>query len=251
MSTNLLITGGTGFIGRALLRMIATNRKSEISFDSISVLSRSPSGFLQSFPEFSLLENLRFVEGDIMFLESLPKGRFSHVIHGAADSTDGSKHSELYRFDQIVSGTRNLLDWSVKTGVKRFLFLSSGAVYGGLPPPATGYREDQYCSLLSSRAEESYAIAKLAAEHSTLTFGSLGSFSVSVARCFSFSGIDLPLEAHFAFGNFIYDALFSEKITINGDGNTKRSYLDQRDLAHWLLTIRPQRPRSRARPDSL
>lgn len=238
MSGNLLITGGTGFIGKALLREIAKKKDTfQSSFDEICVLSRSPSVFLQSFPEFGCLEGVRFHKGDIMVSESLPKEKFSHVIHGAAESTNGPKLSALYRFDQIVSGTRNLLDWSVKTGVHRFLFLSSGAVYGGLPPSLTGYHEDQCCALFPDRPEQSYAIAKLTAEHSTLTFGSLGLMSVSVARCFSFSGVDLPLTAHFAFGNFIHDALFSEKITINGDGNTRRSYLDQRDLAHWLFTI--------------
>ena len=37
-----------------------------------------------------------------------------------------------------------------------------------------------------------------------------------VARCFTFSGPDLPLDAHFAFGNFLNDALNSESIKING-----------------------------------
>ena len=132
MKEQLLLTGGTGFFGRALLRYHLARRDEDRV--PIVVVSREPERFQAAYPELSACDGLSFHKGDIQNRASLPWAEsFSHVLHAATDSTLGPSLSPLQRFQQIVEGTTNILDLTVATGARRFLLTSSGGIYGPQP----------------------------------------------------------------------------------------------------------------------
>ena len=236
MSKRILLTGGTGFFGRALLRHILAYG---IEADtSICVLSRQPDRFRAAYPDLTICDQIHFVQGDIQDRASLPWDQtFTHVLHAATDSTLGPQLSPLQRFEQIVVGTTHILDLAVATGATRFLLTSSGGIYGPQPVDLEAMPEDWLGSPALDVAGTAYSQAKRAAEHLCALYRDAYGLETVIARCFAFVGQDLPLDAHFAIGNFIRDALEADAITVSGDGTPLRTYLDQRDLARWLWLL--------------
>jgi len=236
----LLITGGTGFFGKSILRFIQISHLSNPKKDHIKVvvMSRDPQKFLQKFPEFRELPWLKFHQGNILEPLSFPVDTsFTDVLHAATDSLDIPGLTALHRFDQIVGGTRNALDFSLRVGAKRFLFTSSGAVYGPQPIGMKSIPESYFGSVDPLNIQNIYGLAKRQAELLCVLYANQFAIETKIARCFAFVGPDLPLNAHFAIGNFLRDALEKKEITVLGDGSPQRSYLYQDDLAEWLVAI--------------
>lgn len=234
-SQPILITGGTGFFGRALLRSLLDPKEHQSEF---LILSRDPVKFLTAYPLFANCPHLQFIQGDIQDRSSLPwQAKLSRVLHAATDSTLGPRLSPLERFKQIVDGTTNILDLAVATGAQRFLLTSSGGIYGQQPPDLLTMPEDWAGAPRLADPSTAYSQGKRAAEHLCTLYRDAHGIETVIARCFAFIGPDLPLDVHFAIGNFIRDALDQEFITVAGDGSPVRSYLEQADLATWLITL--------------
>jgi len=233
MSQRILLTGGTGFFGRALLRYLFASGINPATH--ICILSRQPDRFRTAHSDLASVDQISFVQGDIQVRDSLPWNQsFTHVLHAATDSTLGPSLSPLQRFNQIVDGTRHILDLAVATGATRFLLTSSGGIYGHQPADLKAIPEDWSGSPALDVASTAYSQAKRAAEHLCALYRYEHGLQSVIARCFAFVGPDLPRDAHFAIGNFIRDALEKDAITVAGDGTPLRTYLDQRDLARWL-----------------
>ena len=130
----LLLTGGTGFFDRALLRSWIRDELCGVTVPEVTILTRSPISFVERYPEFSSKSWLTLHESNILNYKSLPVDDFfTHILHAATESTIGPSLSALQRYNEIVDGTRNILDYAVKNNVKRILLTSSGGVYGPQP----------------------------------------------------------------------------------------------------------------------
>jgi len=232
-SAHILVTGGTGFFGLALLRHWQSWAH---GVPRVTVLSRNPQRFKACYPELAALVD--WVEGDVLDTATLPwKRAFTHVLHAATDSTHGGRLSPAQRYTQIVQGTQNALELAVGTGAARFLLTSSGGVYGA-PPVGMGQIPENYLGMPDPlNTNNAYSVAKRCAEHLCALCHEQHGLATVIARCFAFVGPDLPRDVHFSIGNFLFDALHAPEITVQGDGTPVRSYMDQRDLAQWISVL--------------
>jgi dTDP-glucose 4,6-dehydratase/UDP-glucose 4-epimerase len=235
----LFITGGTGYFGRWLLRVLARADET-LGLDlKVTALSRAPERFLAAEPDLARRAALRFVAGDVRDY-AFPDGDFSHLIHAAATSaaaTFANSEDALTKFDISLAGTRRSLDFAAQRGIGRVLMLSSGSFYGALRPEYDAYPEDYPFAPTPTNIEASVGHAKRAAEFLCACYADRHGLSYSTARCFSFVGPGLPLDIHYAIGNFIRDALWRDAICVGGDGSPVRAYLYTGDLMVWLLTL--------------
>ncbi|MCF8169250.1 MAG: NAD(P)-dependent oxidoreductase [Rhodoferax sp.] len=231
----LFITGGTGFFGlwllSALARMNARGLKVEVC-----VLSRDSSKFLTRYTQFRAARWLRFVIGNVRNF-STDIEPFDWMIH-AATETSTNAHAQPWRmFDDIALGTRQVIECAVRAKASRMLLVSSGAVYGPQYSTLHQMPDDslQACSTLS--AANAYGEGKRVMELMGCMAQESNGIESLVARCYAFAGPGLPLDGHFAIGNFVRDALYSDAIRVKGDGTALRSYLYGADLAVWLLQL--------------
>jgi dTDP-glucose 4,6-dehydratase len=230
----IFISGGTGFFGAWLVEsFLHVNERLGLGAQAF-VLSRDPHAFLARAPHLADSAALRFVRGDMGGF-ALPDGPLACVVHGATEPERGLDPLEV--FERNVNGTRRMLELARRARAGRFLFVSSGAVYGSQPPGLSHVPEDHAGAPDSMEAASAYGQSKRASEFLCAAHARRGGFNATVARCFAFVGPHLPLAANYAAGNFIGDALAGGPIRVSGDGTAIRSYLYAADLAIWLWTI--------------
>jgi nucleoside-diphosphate-sugar epimerase len=233
----LLLTGGTGFVGTWLLEALV-GAAPRLGVDvGVAVLTRDPDAFAARSPHLATARGVELVRADV--LAPFPAlGAIDGVVHAATPASAAINEADpRLMVDTIVDGMRHALAAAAAAGSAPLLFTSSGAVYGRQPPTIT-HVDETYLGgpdPLDPRAayHEGKRLAELLGAIATAT----GEVPVTVGRLFAFVGPHLPIDAHFAVGNFLRDALAGAPIVVGGDGTPLRSYLYPTDMVVWLLAL--------------
>jgi len=218
--------GGSGFVGSALFRSPAMTGFGNIrySFSRTSPM-RDVGLYTHICQDFSN--------------EAIEIPPVELIIHAATPaSAELNSSSPKLMYDLNVSAMSKLLEavrsWHLPP---RILFTSSGAVYGEMPIGVESFTEERQWTIDDLSGLSAYAEGKRTAESMLRVANEEGICVGIIARLFAFSGEHLPRDRHFAIGNFVESAVTNRKITVRSDGSSIRSYLDERDMAQWLLQI--------------
>lgn len=233
---SIFLSGGTGFFGAWLLESLAyCNRTLNLNL-SATVLSRDPDAFAARMPHIAANSSFRLLRGDVREF-AFPEQDFEFVIHAAVATSAEAGRQPLELLSTLVEGTEHMLQFARARATQRFLLVSSGAVYGKQPEHLSHIPEDYLGGPDWLDPNSAYGEGKRVSEQMCALYAQESGIEFRIARCFAFVGPHLPLNQHFAIGNFIGDALAGRNIAIRGDGTPLRSYLYAADLAIWLWTL--------------
>jgi UDP-glucose 4-epimerase len=224
---NALVTGGAGFIGSNLVgRLVQQGHR-------ITVLDDLSSGHACNLNGCAA----RFVRGDIRDPAAAAEAvRGAEVVFHLAASV-GNKRSidDAIRDAEVnVLGTVRLLEAARRAGVRKFVASSSAGIFGELK--TLPIREDH-----SVDPDTPYGASKLCAEKETLAYGKLYDMETVCLRYFNVYG---PHQRFDAYGNvipiFVFRALRRQTLTVFGDGEQTRDFVNVEDVVDANLRAAAQ-----------
>lgn len=236
--TCVLITGGTGFVGKWLAELISYLNDHHGFRTRLILLSGRANNFKANVPHLAMRTDIMLIERDVRSILDLPDD-VTWVIH-AAGNPDNRMHvsNPLEVMQVIVQGTQVTLEAATRLPhLKKFLNISSGLIYGTQPWDMEGISEGFMGTVDCKAVNAAYAEAKRCAETLCAAYRNQHRLPIVTARPFAFIGPYQLLDRPWAVNNFIHDGLLGGPIRILGDGQTIRSYMYPSDMACWLLRL--------------
>jgi dTDP-glucose 4,6-dehydratase len=226
---NLLVTGGAGFIGSNLVRLL---RRERPGWTVINLDKLTYAGNAESLADLRGDPKHVFVRGDIANAELVEHLLRNHAVDAilnlAAEShVDRSILGPGIFVETNVSGTQVLLEAARQAKVKRFVQVSTDEVYGSLGASGT------FSEISPLKPSSPYSASKAAADLLALAYGLTFGLDVVVTRCsnnygpYQFPEKLIPL--------MIANALEGKKLPVYGDGLQVRDWIHVEDHNRALL----------------
>ncbi len=234
-SSQILITGGTGFVGTWLTEMVIYLNENFNFNISIYLLSRNA----VSKNNYSKFKYIQYIRSDIKNVKELPN-TLNYVLH-AAGSPDSREHvsNPIKTIDTFYKGTQNILDLASRLpNLIKLIHFSSNKIYGS---NYTTIPIDESKSTIDClNFQDVYAESKRISETLCKAYMSELHLPIIITRPFAFIGPFQTLDKPWAVNNFIRDSMLGGPIRILGNELTTKSYMYGSDLAYFVLNILAQ-----------
>ena len=236
----ILITGFTGFFGKWLTTaLIYSNIQRNLDLQLFLVSRSSKTAFNHIKKDYVLKTKIEIINGDISSNRVYPTCDLVFHLAASSDSRDYTIKRRR-SFETLVCGSYNLMSsYSQHENKCRILNVSSGSYYGVQRYKSKGIEESALPNMLEIRSPFGlYSFGKISSELiGDIYSEEFNHLEVINVRCFAFVGPLLPLNKHFAIGNFINDVLNNRDTHLKSNGLAYRSYLYSADLVVALLLI--------------
>ncbi|MBQ9664943.1 MAG: NAD-dependent epimerase/dehydratase family protein [Bacteroidaceae bacterium] len=230
--TNILITGATGLIGGCLVEALMMNPKKDYQ---VYASGRNEERAKARFKEFADERHFHFIRYDVLKpLES--DVRFDYIIHAASNASPNFfAKNPVEVIKSNIDGVVNLMEYGLQHGMKRFLYVSSGEVYG--EGDGRVFTEDYsgYVNCATPRA--CYPSSKRAAETLCVSYAAEYGADVVIARPCHTYGPHFTEQDNRVYAQFIRNVLKGEDIVMKSTGEQFRSWCYVVDCVSALLYI--------------
>ena len=229
---SILIAGATGLIGSCLIDVLMENPNRTYS---VWAAGRNGHRAESRFSNYFKDKSFHFIQADIT--QPLPcQESFDFIIHAASDASPESfsgKPVEVIKSN--VYGTANLLDHGIIHGMKRFLYVSSGEIYGEGNGLSFNEIDSAYVNCALPRS--CYPSSKRCAETLCVSYAAEYGADVVIARPCHTYGPWFTESDDRAYAQFIRNVLKGEDIVLKSPGSQVRSWIYVVDCVSALLFI--------------
>ena len=229
---NILVTGATGLIGGCLVESLMMNPQCNYH---IYASGRNEERAKARFKDFFDDERFHFIRYDVLYPLEYDI-TFDYIIHAASNASPNFfAKNPVEVIKSNIDGVANLMEYGLKHGMKRFLYVSSGEIYG--EGDGRLFTEDYSGYVDCTQPRSCYPSSKRAAETLCVSYASEYGADVVIARPCHVYGPYFTEQDNRVYAQFIRNILRGEDIVMKSTGEQFRSWCYVVDCVSALLHI--------------